>query len=269
MIKRYIAPTFFVVLIIAVIVAVVASSLDFQQCVKTDSENDPSAQHSENSVAAFVHSIPTYRHCVGAYVIDKNSAITALGTAIIAIFTTILGIFTVSLARSTRVAANAADLSARAAIAIDLPIIKATPVKLDKGFTVKDGIETDILSVSFVTFSNLGRTKAFPIRLRYGFAVGKLPKKPKYTFVDLFQFNDIIDADPKITTEKFLSGSFRIDSGIWSKVCGGGLSVWFFCELVYYDFMQDHERAAAFCWRWQNIGMGMGWRDDDTPAYNR
>jgi hypothetical protein len=49
---------------------------------------------------------------------------TALGTVVIAIFTTILGLFTISVARSTRMTANAADLSARAAIAIDLPLIR-------------------------------------------------------------------------------------------------------------------------------------------------
>jgi hypothetical protein len=192
-----------------------------------------------------------------------------LGTVVIAIFTTILGIFTISLARSTRLTAEAADLSARAAIAIELPIIKASPEPLGKGSTTKQGIMTEYISVHSVILSNVGRTNAFPVELRYGFAVGVLPKQPQYTFVETYLFNDIFDADPKAGNRKFLSESKEIKGGIWERICAGSLPVWFYCELAYLDFMQDRQREAGFCWRWQYTGGGMGWRSDDTPAYSR
>ncbi len=141
---------------------------------------------------------------------------------------------------------------------------------LGKGHTVKQGIEREYLSVHFVTLSNVGRTKAFPVELRYGFAVGVLPEIPQYTFVETYLFNDILDADPKIENRKFLSESKEIENGIWSQICAGSLPVWFYCKLEYLYFMQDRDpREAAFCWRWQNVGMGMGWKPEDNPAYNR
>src|ERR1700722_5640122 len=62
---------------------------------------------------------------VGRLIDSWHDDLTAAATIVIAIFTTILGVFTVSLARSTRIAAIAADLSARAAINIELPILVA------------------------------------------------------------------------------------------------------------------------------------------------
>ncbi len=243
--------------------------MDFQECVKTYGQNHPAAEHFEKSLAGVISTVLTYRHCAGAYVVDKNQVIAALGTVIIAIFTTILAVWTVSLAGSTRIAANAAKRSADAAVAIELPIIKAVPDNLGKGSFANQGIEKEYISVFSVTFSNLGRTKAFPVKLRYGFAVGALPKKPRYTFVEMYLFNDIFEADPKTRHPTTLSESKEIESGVWGRICASRVPVWFYCELAYLDFMQDRKREAAFCWRWQNVGIGMGWRPDDTPAYNR
>ncbi len=112
-------------------------------------------------------------------------------------------------------------------------------------------------------------TKAFPVELRYGFAIGMLPKEPEYDFTETFPFNDIFDADPKIENRKFLAETNEIEVEYGAASAQGSVPIWFYCELSYLDFMQDDPREAAFCWRWQNVGMGMGWRPDDTPAYNR
>src|SRR6266436_9102754 len=95
---KTVSALFFGVLVVCIFALVLWTSLDFQQCIKSYGQNDPA-----------------YRHCIGAYVTDKNAVITALGTLVIAVFTTVLGIFTISLARSTRIAANAADLSVKIA----------------------------------------------------------------------------------------------------------------------------------------------------------
>ena len=43
---------------------------------------------------------------------------------------------------------------------------------------------------------------------------------------------------------------------------------WFYCDLIYDDFMgETHHRG--WCWRWADAGMGLAWRPDETPAYNR
>jgi hypothetical protein len=54
--------------------------------------------------------------------------------------------------------------------------------------------------------------------------------------------------------------------GDWSLISRGELPLWFYCSLD--DFMETRHEAA-FCWQWQNIGRGMDWRPDETPAYNR
>lgn len=195
--------------------------------------------------------------------------LTAIFTGFIAWFTWTLRQSTEKMWIETKKAADAAMLNAKAAVAIELPIIKASPDKLGKGAVLKQGIQTEHISVNFVAFSNVGRTKAFPVELRYGFAIGTLPEEPEYAFSETFPFNDIFDADPKNENRKFLTETNEIESGIWSRVCAGSIPIWFYCELSYLDFMQDDPREAAFCWRWQNVGMGMGWRPDDTAAYNR
>jgi hypothetical protein len=106
---------FFSALTIAIIAWILWTSLDFQDCIKSYGQNDPSAEHLKKGIPALVGSFPSYRHCVGAYVTDKNAVITAICTLVIAVFTTVLGIFTMSLASSTRIAADAAQSSAETA----------------------------------------------------------------------------------------------------------------------------------------------------------
>jgi hypothetical protein len=114
-IKHILAPIFFGGLVIAVSFLILWTSLDFQECVKTHGANDPSGEHLKEGVPRIVSTLLTWRHCGGAYVLDKNAVITALGTVVIAIFTIILGVFTVRLAQSTRVAADAAKEAAELA----------------------------------------------------------------------------------------------------------------------------------------------------------
>src|ERR1700728_3838687 len=231
---------------------------------------DGEPERSQHAIAEYC---PTYYgtlivglYNVGPFVKSNKDEITAASTFIIAIFTAILGTFTVTLSRSTRIAANAAKRSADAAIAIELPIIKASLDNLSKGTSLKQGMQIEYISVTRVVFSNVGRTKAFPVKLRYGLTGRVRAKKPRYTFVETFAFNDILDADEKVETPKFLSEFNKIENGIWSRICAGSVPVWFYCELSYLDFMQDDTREAAFCWRWQYIGGGMGWGPDDTLA---
>ena len=170
--------------------------------------------------------------------------------------------------KTARIAAEAAELSARAAVAIELPIIKMSLSALSNGATLENKIRTDHISVHFVTFTNLGRTKAFPVELRYGFAIKTLPEKPKYTFVDAFKYDDIFDAPSPKEFRKFLSQSYVLAIDAWSDIRSGKLPVWFFCELAYLDFMQDRERNAAYCWRWEPLGLAPGWRTEEASAYN-
>lgn len=199
-----------------------------------------------------------------------ENVITAFATVAVAWFTWTLWQSSEKMWIATKQSADAANLSARAAVAIELPIIRIEPHVLSNGTSreVSGGPLVEHCGVHFVTFSNLGRTKAFPVELSYGIAVGVLPAEPRYRCTEPFLINLIFEPDIKVTPRKFLSDQHPINMGEWSLICSGNLPVWFYCEFEYLDFMQvRHE--AAFCWKWQNVGNGMGWRPDNTPAYNR
>jgi hypothetical protein len=165
-------------------------------------------------------------------------------------------------------AANAADLSARAAIALQLPIIRIKPDELGHGDSVIGGEYTGHCSVHQVIISNLGSTKAFPKEIAYGWTFGdEVPAEPSYQYIDSFLPNFILEADPKVTPRKALQGEMPLKAGQWSEICKGN-NLWFYCALIYDDFMGE-SHSHGFWWRWSHTGKGMDWRVDDTPAYNR
>src|SRR5437868_6089040 len=97
---------------------IVGSSQAFQTCIN-DTENGAANDPLQKQIPIFVREFWVYRRCLGAYVIEKHAAITAIGTLAIAIFTAILGGFTISLSKSTRDAALAAKKSADAAVSVE------------------------------------------------------------------------------------------------------------------------------------------------------
>jgi len=47
-----------------------------------------------------------------------------------------------------------------------------------------------------------------------------------------------------------------------------GAHLWFYCAILYDDFMGENH-SHGFCWRWAYTDMGVDWRADAAPAYNR
>jgi hypothetical protein len=198
-----------------------------------------------------------------------------LYTLVLAAFTGLLvavsgiqGYFLLRADRTARIAANAANLSARAAIGIQLPIIRVTPSKLGFGSTTQKGVRTEECSVHDVSVANLGATKAFPTEIMYGFALGdRLPDKPSYRFIDKFPPNVILEPGIENRITKTLWGLMLLEKGQRVQIMGGNC-LWFYCAVLYRDFM-DEPRSHGFCWCWSYVGDGLDWRVDDTPAYNR
>ena len=79
---------------------------------------------------------------------------------------------TVNAAHAAQKSADAADRSARAAIALQLPIIRIVPDKLGHGDGIVDDKPYEDCSVHSVMLSNLGPAKAFPKEIAYGWALG-------------------------------------------------------------------------------------------------
>lgn len=188
-------------------------------------------------------------------------------TGLLAFVSFFQGVLLLRSDRTARIAANAADLSARAAIAIELPILRAAPNGLSHGSTREFGITREHCSAHYVNISNGGKTKALPIELQYGYSVGALPKAPRYPFTETYDPNAVIETDPKVT-QTFLRENCHLEMGEWSLISSGNLTLWIYWNLVYMDFMRNR-REAAFCWRWYGApGQGF-FRPDPTPEYNR
>lgn len=167
--------------------------------------------------------------------------------------------------RSARIAAEAADLSARAAIAVNLPIIRIVPAKVGYG---SSGLQRHI-SVYSLQFSNLGATKAFPIEVEYGWTIGgELPPTPIYRRIKAFEVGDIFEPNPTVDREIYLpDAEIEIPETGYNQIQSGTINVWFYCRLLYLDFMET-ERTIGLCWkRFEHTGGG-GFRADTTPAYN-
>jgi hypothetical protein len=169
--------------------------------------------------------------------------------------------------KDASIAANAANLSARATVALQLPIITISPDSIMHGDTIAGGQPSEDCGVPSVIIGNRGATAAMPIETLYGYIVGEeLPKTPSYQYLERFLPGTIIDTPPKLTRQT-LTLRCQLSSGQWAKICGGN-SFWFYCLLRYEDFMEE-ERSVGFCWRWSNTGMGLAWKAEKIPAYNR
>jgi hypothetical protein len=171
-----------------------------------------------------------------------------------------------------RKSADAADLSARASIALQLPIIQIKPDQFGFGAVVvegEDGKTKEYAVIGRLIFSNLGPTKAFPIEIRCGWSFGVLPDTPTYTFTKEFQLGYIFEPDPKVTPAMNINTfPFMAEPGLHDRIRNEDENLWFYCCLIYADFMQNRHEVA-FCWqRVEGFGAGR-FSPDPTSAYNR
>jgi hypothetical protein len=182
----------------------------------------------------------------------------------------IQGYFLLRADKTARIAAIAATQSAKAAVAIELPILRMNAGGLGYGTNQdKSGKQFHVCWIDKIILSNLGRTNAFPVEIQLGWTVGdSLPETPSYPFLKTFPANEILDPI-KDSTEIMLSEfEYQTVPGLYELLRTRETNLWFYCNLVYLDFM-DTRREAGFCWKqYETIGMGV-LRPDATPAYNR
>jgi hypothetical protein len=235
-----------------------ASSI-FQPNVKPEVE---AQKHSEVSKASTDERIADYTWWLA--VLTGGLVLVAFGQ----------GVFIARSDKTARIAANAADLSARAAVAIELPIIRANLSKLIYGWS-KDGEpdnpRIDWCCITYLNFYNGGRTKAFPIEVRCGWVVGsKLPDVPLYTNAKALPINCVFEPNNSEEPDQVRINDFglKIAPGLYEELRSNAVSLWFYCSIVYFDFMQTRHEVG-FCWkRYEMIGSG-GFLADPTPAYNQ
>ncbi|HZE52534.1 MAG TPA: hypothetical protein VE111_04565 [Bradyrhizobium sp.] len=180
----------------------------------------------------------------------------------------IQGYFLLRADKTARIVANAADLSARAAVAIELPTITAFPEYFSWGVNQDSGGRRHYCSVGHIAFYNHGRTDAYLSEIKCGWIAGNsLPDIPMYQFTELINVEKILGhhSGGDIRTERF---EFEVSADLFDQLRAKTGKLWLFCCLVYTDFLQNtHE--TCFCWeRWQTPGAG-GFNIDTTESYNR
>jgi hypothetical protein len=184
------------------------------------------------------------------------------------------GVFIARSDKTARIAANAADLSARAAVALELPLIRAEPVGFGLGITQNAaGERFEHFGLQCFEFSNRGRTKAFPIELNWGWIVSdKLPDIPEYRLSKLFDLKATISEVEGITLLYVREFDMELTEGDTERITdrspAAQVKLWLYCHLVYEDFM-DERRSIGFCWKRLDQFGGGRFVADATPAYNR
>jgi hypothetical protein len=193
---------------------------------------------------------------------------TALATVAIAAFTLTLWLSSEKMWKITKISADAAEMSAKAAIALELPIIRAHAQKLGYGSSQNGTEQRHCISIDELLLSNLGRTKAFPIEIQIGCTIGnRLPKTPVYCFSKPFPVNTLWEPGhrERVTLREF---DFDATPDIYERLRTRRIHLWFYCNLVYLDFMQTRHELS-FCWK-RNESIGTGtFVEDASPAYNR
>lgn len=168
-------------------------------------------------------------------------------------------------------AAKAASLSAKAAIAIELPVIRVKPGSLSFGSAQdQDRPRREYCVVDSLIFTNLGRTKAFPIEVRCGWTIGtELPATPVYKTSKQFLISLIFEPNPAMTPKLNINdiAEIALASGDQDRIHNGTVTLWFFCCIVYDDFMQARHEVS-FCWRWYEHAFKGEFRQEAVAAYN-
>lgn len=164
-------------------------------------------------------------------------------------------------------AAEAATLSARAAVALELPVIAIRPdTKMGFDTAVEFGRERHGFYLPAVAVTNAGRTRAFPIEIAWGWTFGdQLPPTPAYSGTTSYEAGFILR--PDVTDLIAINATVEVPVDAYDQIRGGSAKLWFYCCLTYLDFM-DTKRTARFCWlRFESFGGGR-WLRDETPTYN-
>lgn len=172
-------------------------------------------------------------------------------------------------AEATQKAAEAAELNARAAIGIELPVIRAITTDLLSTDTlitgggpysggVDDGPPTKYSAVGYIKFENHGRTPAFPEKISVGWMVAeKLPENPIYLKTSNLNHAAVIKPEGSFTADTHYGIELSCEELEATKEARAWL--WFYGCLHYTDFLHA-KRTARFCWRFAN-------RDFDSVSF--
>lgn len=200
----------------------------------------------------------------------------------------IQGYFLLRSDKTARIAATAAERSARAAIGQKLPILRCkaphlwpSPNKFHSGSFMGIGNPTtdDFIKILELNIFNHGETIAYPREYGMGWLFTTreptekevLPPEPDYS--DVYPINQEVVIKDTFTTPRIFTFCLMPSDEMKAGIKSGAGTLRLCAYIKYVDFLDDtHE--ARFCWRWEfpdRAGRGAGLvRDGLAPeAYTR
>jgi hypothetical protein len=148
--------------------------------------------------------------------------------------------------------AAAADLHARAVVALQLPILSATPqppVDRDMEPVGVDGRLPKTFAIHEARVRNDGNTSATPIDLRWGWQVAAvLPPDPVYAETRIPGSEKIIAAGNAEGFPVYLS--ITLTDTQHELIGERRTHFWLYTSIRFFDFM-GMKRETGACWRWQ------------------
>ena len=218
-----------------------------------------------------------------------------LYTLVLAVFTGLLvfvsigqGYFLLRADKTARIAANAANLSAKAAIGQKLPILRCitphlwpAPSALYSGGYAGTGDPTkhNFIKILWLELFNHGETLAYPQEYGLGWMLTDkeptkqeaLPPDPIYTDIHLVS-RELVIKD-KFQTRRIETFCFAPSEEIKTKISTSAAVLRLCAYVKYVDFL-DQTHEARFCWRYnldsRNRSDAGLYRDDNVPeSYTR
>jgi hypothetical protein len=179
----------------------------------------------------------------------------------------------------TGYAALSAGLAVRAAIALELPVIRVLGpeylINVDQppgdgpfGGGVNNGIPGKYSALPDLAVRNDGRTPAHPTRVHAGWSISKtLPKHPTYLHHWDSPKGFIVKADDG--QEVSIKGlCIEASDADIARLKTGEANLWFYAKVEYLDFMEK-PHSVAYCWYWgrpDGVGMYYFVRALDVPG---
>ena len=288
--KQWWRAALFSSLVVLAFGALVETSPSFRDCVR-ERGHAARSQSLEESIRKFPRTVRTQYRCGGEFFHENAGALTALFTIVLAVSTIGLWLSTRALWRASERqvevarqsaeaalrAAEAAELNAKAAIGIELPVLRAEAPELlnveapapDAGSC--EGSRVDLVpgrysTVRRIAVRNHGRTPAFPSHLKVGWYVGRqLPLFPAYKHERALSGQETIEGEDDTHLE-LPPHTIEMDQGTINSLISNEAELWYFAAVSYRDFM-DEPHEARFCWRWgRPDGAGVhGFASDGRP----
>jgi hypothetical protein len=199
--------------------------------------------------------------------------------------TFIQGYFLLRADKTTRIAANAAALSAKAAIGQKLPVLRCKRPHLWPSPTETHSISfmgtgdprtTNFIKILELEFKNYGETSAYPREYGLGWILTEKdnapPPEPIYS--DVFSLNRELVITSEFDTGRMTTFCLSLNEASRNKVSNDTAALRLCAYLKYTDFLGDpHE--ARFCWRWFNgvhgdhLPSGLAVDDTCPESYTR